>query len=50
LDPTANGRGGFVTVNWDGHGDSGERLVSGVYFVRLDVDGAVATQKLTVLR
>ncbi len=50
LHSTADARGGFVTVKWDGRGDCGERLVSGVYFVRLEVDGAVAMQKLTVLR
>lgn len=50
LHSTADARGGFVTVEWDGRGDCGERPVSGVYFVRLEVDGAVAVQKLTVLR
>jgi hypothetical protein len=50
LEPTADSRGGFATVDWDGRGDSGGRLVSGVYFVRLEVDGAVAMEKLTVLR
>jgi hypothetical protein len=49
LGPTADARG-FVTVDWDGTGDAGERMASGVYFVRLEVDGAAATQKLTLLR
>jgi hypothetical protein len=50
LDPRVDSRGGYGTVQWDGLGQSGERLVSGVYFVLLEVDGAVATQKVTLLR
>ncbi|MCK4410139.1 MAG: hypothetical protein KAW67_08640, partial [Candidatus Eisenbacteria sp.] len=42
LDP-ATGTHGFVTIDWDGTASSGERVASGVYFVRLEVDGAVAT-------
>jgi len=49
LDPTEDACG-FVTVEWDGTGDAGERIACGVYFVRLEVDGAVATRKLTLLR
>jgi hypothetical protein len=49
LDPAADARG-FVAVDWDGTAGSGERVASGVYFVRLEVDGAVAAQKLTLLR
>jgi hypothetical protein len=49
LDP-ATGVRGFVTVDWDGTASSGERVASGVYFVRLEVDGAVATQRLVLLR
>jgi hypothetical protein len=49
LGPSADARG-FVTVDWDGTGAAGERVASGVYFVRLEVDGAVATRKLTLLR
>jgi flagellar hook assembly protein FlgD len=49
LDPAAEARG-LVTVDWDGLSASGERVASGVYFVRLEVDGAVATEKLTLLR
>ncbi len=49
LDP-ATGVRGFVTVDWDGTASSGERVASGVYFVRLEVDGAVATQRVVLLR
>jgi len=50
LTPEADSRGGYATVEWDGLDNMGARLVSGVYFVRLEVDGAVASQKLTLLR
>ncbi len=50
LDSAAAASGGFFTVEWDGRGGSGERPVSGVYFVRLEADGVVAMQKLTVVR
>jgi hypothetical protein len=49
LDP-ATGAQGYLTVDWDGRASSGERVASGVYFVRLDVDGAVATQRMVLLR
>ena len=49
LGPTT-GTQGFVAVDWDGTASSGERVASGVYFVRLDVDGAVATQRIVLLR
>jgi hypothetical protein len=49
LDP-ATATHGFVTVDWDGTASSGERVASGVYFVRLEVDGAVATQRMVLLR
>ncbi len=49
LDP-APGTRGFVAVDWDGTGDSGERVASGVYFVRLEVDGAIAAQRVVLLR
>jgi len=49
LDP-ATGTQGFVEVDWDGRASSGERVASGVYFVRLEVDGAVATQRMVLLR
>ncbi|MCK4510967.1 T9SS type A sorting domain-containing protein, partial [bacterium] len=49
LDP-ATGAHGFLSVDWDGTAPSGERVASGVYFVRLEVDGAVATQRMVLLR
>ena len=49
LDPTTGTRG-LVSVDWDGTAGSGERVASGVYFVRLEVDGAVATQRMVLLR
>jgi flagellar hook assembly protein FlgD len=49
LDP-ATGVRGFVTVDWDGRTDSGEQVASGVYFVRLEVDGAAETQSMVLLR
>ena len=49
LDPAAGDRG-FVAVDWDGTAGSGEPAASGVYFVRLEVDGAVATRRMVLLR
>jgi len=49
LDP-ATGAQGLLSVDWDGKGSSGKRVASGVYFVRLEVDGAIATQRMVLLR
>jgi hypothetical protein len=49
LDPAPGARG-VVAVDWDGTSSSGERVASGVYFARLEVDGAVATRRMVVLR
>jgi hypothetical protein len=49
LSPAAGARG-FLAVDWDGTASSGERVASGVYFVRLEVDGAVETQSMVLLR
>jgi hypothetical protein len=49
LDPVT-GAHGFVTIDWDGTAGSGERAASGVYFVRLEVDGEVATERVVLLR
>jgi hypothetical protein len=46
----ATGAQGFIAVDWDGRTSSGERVASGVYFVRLEVDGAMATQRMVLLR
>jgi hypothetical protein len=35
---------------WDGTNDSGERAASGVYFVRMEMDGFGASEKLVLLR
>jgi hypothetical protein len=42
--------GGRHPMVWDATEQDGHRVASGVYFVRLEVDGAVATRKLTLLR
>jgi len=49
LDPPPGARG-HVSFEWDGTAGSGERVASGVYFVRLEVDGAVATERVVMLR
>jgi len=49
FDPAA-GAQGLLAVDWDGRASSGERVASGVYFVRLEVDGAIATQRMVLLR
>ena len=46
----ATGAQGFVAVEWDGTAGSGERVASGVYFVRLEVDDAVATKGMVLVR
>ena len=46
---TADGVG-FGAVDWDGQAGSGSRAASGVYFVRLDVNGSVATRSFVLLR
>jgi hypothetical protein len=48
LDPAA-GSNGLVTLEWDGATSSGARAASGVYLVRLEVDGEVATSRLVML-
>ena len=35
---------------WDGRADAGHQLPSGVYFLRLDVDGTTRTRKLVLLK
>jgi len=49
FDP-ARGTRGFLEAAWDGIAESGESVVSGVYFVRLEVDGASDKQKVVLLR
>jgi flagellar hook assembly protein FlgD len=48
----ADGRlsAGPHTYFWDGRNDTGDALPSGVYFFRLEADGASTAGKLTLLR
>ena len=41
---------GYHEETWDGTDDAGVRLGSGVYFAKLEVNGAVRTQKLVLLK
>ncbi len=41
---------GEHAVDWDGRGDDGAPLPSGIYVVRLDAAGAVARAKVTLLK
>jgi flagellar hook assembly protein FlgD len=37
------------SVDWDGRDDHGRRVSGGVYFYRLDANGASTTKKMVVL-
>ena len=41
---------GWYDITWDGRGDSGRGLVSGVYYGRLESAGKVLNQKLLLLK
>ena len=41
---------GYRTVDWDGRGDSGGRLPSGVYFCRLRAGNDIVTMKIFLTR
>jgi hypothetical protein len=41
---------GWQTVAWDGRGDRGERVASGVYFCRLELGGRSLSRKVVVLK
>jgi len=41
---------GSHTVSWDGRDDRGGRAAPGIYFVRLEARGHVATRKLSLLK
>jgi len=41
---------GMRTASWDLRGDRGERVSSGVYFVRMQAAGSVLTRRVTVVR
>jgi hypothetical protein len=42
--------GGGATVGWDGRDGTGRPVPAGVYFVRLEADGGVATRRVVRLR
>lgn len=41
---------GERVVRWNGRADDGRRLVSGVYFLRLSIDGRVSTTRIVRIR
>ena len=41
---------GAYNVNWNGTSDSGVNMSSGIYFIILNVDGSILTQKLSLIR
>lgn len=41
---------GCYKVNWDGTDDAGRKLPEGVYFIRLDNQTEVKTQKVIIIR
>ena len=41
---------GSHVATWDGSDDRGRRVPAGVYFIRLDAGGRVATRKISLLR
>jgi len=43
-------RDGFEEVRWDTRGGAGERVASGVYFIRMEAGGEVVTRKSVLLR
>jgi hypothetical protein len=43
-------KAGSYTVEWDGKGNGGEKISSGIYFIRLDTEKFNETKKLVLLR
>jgi len=41
---------GRQSVVWNGHDDAGERVASGIYFVRLSSDADTRTRKVVLLK
>lgn len=42
--------GGSYSVTWNGKDEAGQQLASGIYFTRLDVNGALATTRMTLTK
>ena len=41
---------GSHTISWDGSNDKGVNMSSGIYFIILNVDGVILSQKLSLIR
>jgi len=41
---------GVYSVNWDGLGNAGEKLSSGIYFVRVEAEDKEASRKVTLVK
>ncbi|MEC8838771.1 MAG: T9SS type A sorting domain-containing protein [Candidatus Neomarinimicrobiota bacterium] len=41
---------GNHTISWNGTNDSGVNMSSGIYFIILNVDGTILSQKLSLIR
>jgi hypothetical protein len=41
---------GSYTAQWDGHADDGATVGSGIYFVRIEHNGAFRTKKMVLLK
>ncbi|MBU0740880.1 M6 family metalloprotease domain-containing protein [bacterium] len=49
-DLSASPEAGWQERSWDGRDETGRNLPSGIYFARLNVDGALRIQKLALLK
>lgn len=45
-----NHKSGFYQIQWDGKGDLGQNLASGVYVYRIQAEDFVQSRKLVLLR
>ncbi len=45
-----NKKAGCYTVNWDGKDNADNKVVTGIYFYRMEVGNFKATKKLTIIR
>ena len=41
---------GEKTVRWDGRGDTGSAVSTGIYFYRITIGGFTATRKMALLK